>query len=146
MDDVGEFAMVPRDRRRGVDDGAIRGMEYDFEMYGVRPDPVGPLINEWQAAEEEAERGEIETKLHTTLQKQFTDRLARHESEVEQLEARVRQLREQVDLRRERQEEIVNFRMQQLLREAQGLGWATDPVTTHPRRMGAGLGPFFPAY
>jgi DNA-binding IclR family transcriptional regulator len=42
------------------------------------------------------------------------------------LEAKVKQLREQLELRRKEQDEIVDFRLKQLLREAQGLGWGTD--------------------
>jgi multidrug resistance efflux pump len=60
------------------------------------------------------------------LTKRFQARLSAHEKEILQLEAKVKQLREQLELRCKKQDEIVDFRLKQLLREAQGLGWRTD--------------------
>ena len=48
---------------------------------------------------------------------------ARDENEIKELEARVKQLQEKLDLRRQKQDEIVDLHLQQLLHDAQGLGW-----------------------
>lgn len=97
--------------------------------------PVNELLGKWKAAGNESERGKVEKELRQVLKEQFQGRLGAHEKEIEQLEAKVKQLREQLDLRRKKQDEIVDFRAQQLLREAQGLGWGTEPATGQVRSI-----------
>ena len=90
---------------------------------------VSELLRKWKAAGSESDRAKVEKELRAVLKSQFEARLGAHQKEIEQLEAKVKQLREQLELRRKKQDEIVDFRLQQLLREAQGLGWGTEPVT-----------------
>ena len=72
--------------------------------------------------------------LQAALKAEFQSRLAAHEKEIDQLENEVKKLRQQLELRRRNQDEIVHFRMEQLLRDAQGLGWGTEPVRTSAAR------------
>jgi hypothetical protein len=100
------------------------------------PGPATPkgrlneLLGSWKAAANESERSKVEKELREVLKGEFQARLGAHEKEIAQLEAKVKRLREQLELRRKKQDDIVDFRVQQLLREAQGLGWGTEPVTT----------------
>jgi hypothetical protein len=105
----------------------------------VRERRIAELLAKWKETEDPADRRKLEESLRGTVKEEFEARLGFHEKEVEQLEARVKQLREQLERRRDKQDEIVDFRVQQLLREAQGLGWGTEPVI--PRR-GVRTNPF----
>jgi hypothetical protein len=120
---------------------------YRRAAYGMRqPDNlVNELVGKWKAAQSDSDRGKAEQELREALKKEFQARLGSHEKEIEELEAHVKQLREKLDLHRKRQDDIVRFRMQQLLREAQGLGWGpetgTRPSIKHPTDMRALLRP-----
>jgi hypothetical protein len=84
------------------------------------------FIERWKAAREGDERAKVESTLREMLQREFAARLAEHEREIKELEEKVRQLRNRLSLRREKQDEIVDHRLQQILRDAQGLGWGTE--------------------
>jgi hypothetical protein len=91
-----------------------------------RTGQISQLIERWKAAKESRERGRAEDYLRNILTAQFKARLDAHESEIKQLEEKVRQLRQRLNLRREKQDEIVENRLQQILRDAQGLGWGAE--------------------
>ena len=97
---------------------------------------VQGLVRDWKAAISDNVRSAAEDNLRKALAEAFAARMAEHEQQVEELEARVQELRAQLDRRREKQDEIIDFRLEELLREAQGLGWGGgEPV-------GAGSNPF----
>lgn len=89
-------------------------------------DPVAELIDQWKKAENDADREKVQKELREAVKAEFLARLAPQVEEVKQLEAKVLRLHKQLELRRSKQDEIIDFRMQQLLREAQGLGWGTE--------------------
>jgi hypothetical protein len=108
-----------------------------YTLKAVGPEnPQDELLHKWKEAKNEAERGKIKDELHKVLAGQFKAHLGEQEKEIAQLEAKVQKLREQLELRRSKQEEIIDFRMQQLLREAQGLGWGVEDSTSD--RSGTG--------
>lgn len=72
--------------------------------------------------------GPDETTLRSALGSLFDADQKANEQELRGLEAKVGTLREQLRRRAERRDEIVEFRLKQLLLEAQGLGWPTKPV------------------
>lgn len=94
----------------------------------IDPRQTRKLIERWKNSNEAAEREKLETELRALLRGEFAARLAVHEREIKQLEEKVIQLRERLALRKEKQEEIVGHRLQQILREAQGLGWGSEGV------------------
>jgi hypothetical protein len=97
--------------------------------YGVRridPRQTQKLIEGWKNSKEGAEREKLETELRALLRREFASRLAVHEREIKKLEEKVRQLRERLALRKDKQEDIVDHRLQQILRDAQGLGWGSE--------------------
>jgi hypothetical protein len=65
----------------------------------------------------------ITAKLTETLDMQFNLRQKRHEAEIEALENQVRKLKEQVQKRQANRRDIVNKRLEQLMRDADGLSW-----------------------
>jgi hypothetical protein len=93
------------------------------------------LLGKWKTAKDDSDRDHVQKQLREHLKTQFQARAAGHEKEIEQLEAKVKELREQLALRRQKEDEIVDFRLQQLLREAQGLGWGTEPGTRHAEKI-----------
>jgi hypothetical protein len=92
----------------------------------VDPRVTRKLIDRWKASKDSAERNDLEKSLREVLKAEFSMRLEAHEKEIKQLEEKVRQLRDRLNLRREKQDEIVDHRLQQLLRDAQGLGWGAE--------------------
>jgi hypothetical protein len=108
-------------RRDGGDGRAAQRSEVD-------PRETRKLVERWKTSENRSERDNIEKSLREMLQAEFRTRLEAHEKEIKQLEEKVRQLRVRLDLRREKQNEIVDHRLQQILREAQGLGWGGEGI------------------
>jgi hypothetical protein len=77
-----------------------------------------------QLAKAEGEnREKIRTKLSDTLGKQFDLRQKRHEAELTALEAQVKKLKDLVQKRQDNRREIISKRIEQLQRDADGLGW-----------------------
>lgn len=96
------------------------------------------LVEEYAHTDNETQRAKIKSKLSEVLDKQFDLQQKRREMEVAQIEAQLKKLRELMRKRSEARQTIVEKRLDQLLREAEGLGW-TSP---------SGGGPFGnrPAY
>ena len=74
-------------------------------------------------AKSDDQRKEIRSKLTDNLGKQFDLRQKRHGLEIEALETQVKKLKELVRKRQESREDIISRRVDQILREADGLGW-----------------------
>jgi hypothetical protein len=84
---------------------------------------AGQLIKHLGEAKSDGDRDKIRTKLGEVLEKQFDRRQKRHEKEIEELEAQVRKLRDLVQKRQENRRDIIARRLDQILKESQGLGW-----------------------
>jgi hypothetical protein len=107
---------------RGAYDMGDRGRRGEYGV-GAR---THRLVERWKASNQDTEREKVEADLRTVLKREFTSRLAAHDKEIKDLEEKVRQLRARLALRKEKQDEIVEHRLQQLLRDAQGLGWGSE--------------------
>jgi hypothetical protein len=81
------------------------------------------LIHQLEAASTDLKRSEIRAKLSEILTKQFDARQTRHRKEIEALEAKVAKLKDLVNKRQVSREEIVTRRLEQVVRDTQGLGW-----------------------
>ena len=68
-------------------------------------------------------QGLLKTKLSDLLEKQFDQRQKRHEDEIKQLEAQIKKLKDLVEKRQENRREIITARLNQIVKESQGLGW-----------------------
>jgi hypothetical protein len=84
---------------------------------------AGVLIRKLEAADSDTARAEIKTQMSANLGKQFDARQKRHDQEIKALEAKVKKLKELVSKRQESREEIISRRLEQVLRDSQGLGW-----------------------
>jgi hypothetical protein len=74
-------------------------------------------------AKSDGDREKLKGQLAEVLEKQFDQRQKRHEEEIKQLEAQIKKLKELVDKRQENRREIISSRLNQIVKESQGLGW-----------------------
>lgn len=81
------------------------------------------LINQINASDSNSEKGELKTKLSEALGKQFDLRQKRHQKEIEELEAQVKKLKDLVQRRQDNREEIISRKLDQIIRDSQGLGF-----------------------
>ena len=93
---------------------------------------VRSLILQYQKSDNSSEKADIRDKLVATVNQQFDDRQAAREEELKQLEEQVRRLRELQQRRKSAKQDIVQNRVDQLFREAEGLGWATPTQSAGP--------------
>jgi hypothetical protein len=84
---------------------------------------VDVLSQQLEAADSDERRGEIKAQLGDILGRQFDLRQKRHALEIEGLEARIRKLRQLVQKRQENRAEIISHRLDQIVRDSQGLGF-----------------------
>lgn len=83
---------------------------------------VNKMVAEYAAAAEDA-KGEVKTRLQESLRKQFEARQKERDLEIAELEAQVKRLRELHQKREAAKAEIIESRLSQLVRSAEGLGW-----------------------
>ncbi len=90
------------------------------------------LASQYAEATDDAERQKIKAQLAELLGRQFELQQQIREDEVAQLESRVKKLRSVIEKRKEARQSIVNNRLEQLLRDAEGLGWSAAPSGGSP--------------
>lgn len=86
---------------------------------------VGALVRQLADAPDETQRDELKKKLIDSLEKQFDAQQNLRELEVTQIEARVQKLRELIRKRTDSRRRIIDNRYEQLLNDAEGLGWSS---------------------
>ena len=74
-------------------------------------------------AKSDSDRAKLKDDLAQILEKQFDLRQKRHLDEIKALEEKIKKLKGLVDKRQENRREIVSNRLDQILRDAMGLGW-----------------------
>ena len=84
---------------------------------------IAMLVGQLKAAKADSEIDKIKGQLDDALEKAFAMRQKRHTQEIEDLEGKVKRLKELVAKRQEKRHEIIANRRDQILRDAQGLGW-----------------------
>jgi len=98
------------------------------------------LLAKYGETTDEKERAKIKEGLSKVLAKLFDLQQKERESEIADIEGRVRRLREMLDKRTKARQSIITNRLEQLLREAEGLGWV-EPAPAGMSGMGArGMG------
>jgi hypothetical protein len=111
---------------------SLRSQDYEFGRQAES------LAAQFGAAKDGVDRDKIRTLLREVLDKQFAVHHQRREEELAKLEARVRSLREILTKRSEQRQTIVDRRLEQLIRDAEGLGWSGPSTGSAPS---AGLVP-----
>jgi hypothetical protein len=86
------------------------------------------LAAQYGAAKEDDKKSQIRGQLRETLEKQFQLQEQHREQEIAQIEQRLKSLRDLMQKRKNARQEIIDRRLDQLLRDAEGLGW-TAPST-----------------
>ena len=81
------------------------------------------LARQLAEAKSDSDRDKLRAKLGDVLEKQFDQRQKRHEGEIDALEDQIKKLRNLVQKRQENRREIIGRRLDQILKESQGLGW-----------------------
>jgi hypothetical protein len=90
------------------------------------------LISEYSQTEDEKERGWIAGEMEKVIARHFDIRQESRDRELKRLEEQVRKLREVHQKRARQKEQIVQDRVRQLLRDADGLGWGGEPGEPRP--------------
>lgn len=88
---------------------------------------VRSLTAQFAEVKDEQQRAGLKRKLSATLEKQFDTQQNLRELEVEQIEARLQKLRELINKRADSRRRIIDNRLEQLLNDAEGLGWGESP-------------------
>ena len=91
-------------------------------------DQVTRLARQYVQATKDDEKKDARKKLQDTLGRQFDDQAVRQKKELEDLEKRVADLRTLLQKRHDARDTIIDRRLEQVLREAEGLGWGTPPA------------------
>jgi hypothetical protein len=81
------------------------------------------LVKQLADATDDKQRDSIKDKLQETLAQQFDTQQKVRELEVTRIEAKVKKLRDVISKRNDARRSIIEKRLDQLIREAEGLGW-----------------------
>lgn len=85
-------------------------------------------LQAYQAAPEGSEqRAKMRAEIERGLSEQYDRHLSQHVQQVEELEARVAKLRQQLDRRQAAKARLVELRLELMLSQADGLGWPEGP-------------------
>jgi hypothetical protein len=103
---------------------------------------VTSLMESYAHTEGEAKRSEIKSNLSTALEKEFDVQQRRRDLELKRVEERLKKVRDLMDKRKDARRSIIEKRLDQLIREADGLGW-TPPagINLHQRGFGNWIQP-----
>ncbi len=93
------------------------------------------LLSQYAAADKPEEQKRLKAELRDALAKQFDLQRQQRELELARVEERIKKVREQLKKRNEARETIVDRRLDQLINDAEGLGW-TAPAGASPRAPG----------
>lgn len=108
----------------GFDEAQRLLSQADSELEGE----VQRLVREYSTPDAaETARGTLKQAIVAALEKQFLLRQQYREREIQQIEERVKKLRAALDKRAAAKEKIIERRLNELLTEAEGLGWGEGP-------------------
>lgn len=88
------------------------------------------LAKEYANTEGDEKRRELRRKLEEALTKEFDQQSERQEKELKALEVQIRSLRSLLQKRKDAKADIIDRRIDELVQNAQGLGW--NPSGTRP--------------
>ncbi len=99
---------------------------------------VAEAMAEYAHRGNDADAGKIKAKLAAALEKQFDLQHKRREHEATKIEEQLKKLRELIKKRSDARQTIIEKRLDQLTREADGLGWSSPAVAAPPRNSAPG--------
>lgn len=83
------------------------------------------LAKKYANAEKEEDRRDLRRKLEEALSKEFEAQAQRQQKELDELEKQIEALRTLLRKRKDAKSDIIDRRIEQLVQDAQGLGWNT---------------------
>jgi hypothetical protein len=98
---------------------------------------VSTLIESYSRAEKDTDRSKIKSELGVALEKEFDLQQKRRKLELDRVEERLKKVRELMQKRTDARQTIIDKRLDQLIREAEGLGWTPPPGISLPQPRGA---------
>ena len=123
----------------GMGGGMVGGM-IDPEMAefaeaeGTLAAKADDLLAQYATADAPDDQKQLKDELRDTLAKQFDVQRERRELELQRIEVRVQKLRDQIKKRNDARDTIIDRRFEQLIDEADGLGWG-PPTSADVREM-----------
>jgi hypothetical protein len=105
--------------RSAPDEETMKLVDLDRKLSGK----VAEIVAKFKDISEDEDREEAEKALADAVAEQFTVRQQMREKQLQQLEEQIERLRGLQDQRSEQKDRIIDDRVQQLIREATGLGW-----------------------
>ena len=110
-------------------DGQIFGVAIDQSLQ----DQSAQLMDQYRKAQKDEDKKEIRKKLADELGKQFDAHMKQQQDELTALEKQIEELKALMKKRQEARTTIIERRMDQMIQEAEGLGWNAPG---HPRHAG----------
>jgi hypothetical protein len=116
---------------------------YPFVYGGRGQSQAAQLAKQYVKATKEDEKKDIRKKLTEELAQQFDVHVKQQQKELEDLENQIAEVKAQLKKRTDNKSAIIERRFDQLVQEAEGLGW-NAPSTPRPvyGPTGAGVGGF----
>jgi hypothetical protein len=91
---------------------------------GAARHAVAELVEKYTQAENDKDRTELKSQLAKALDNQFVSQQKRRSLELDRVEAQLTKVRERLRKRNDEKQTIIDKRLEQLVREAEGLGWS----------------------
>lgn len=110
------------------------GVPMRFSFGSAEQAPQQDVLKKYGETADEAQRATLSQQLRQLVDQEFTDRQNSRQADLQRLEEQLNRLRAIHQRRENEREQIVNDRVQQLLRNADGVGWGDD--SRHDSRPG----------
>jgi hypothetical protein len=125
---------VDRDRNSDNPFG-FRGRIISGPVHPHRAPALGPefekAVEALREAEDDQARSKAEENLRDLLSKYFGEDMKRRDAELKEMAKRLKKLEEQLELRKEKMDEIVDLQMKVLVNQANGLGFFSNEQTSN---------------
>jgi hypothetical protein len=117
-----------------VFDPASRTTKYHVEewntVYGAARTEIDQLVKQLGEAEDSTKKSEITKQLESEVAKFFDSDMEQRETDLKNLEERVKKLNAQLDRRRKAKDDIIQLQVKVLINEAEGLGFGRPSTHT----------------
>ncbi len=114
-----------------------------YWLSSTRGGEVSALEQAWQKAKSDEQKEAVREKASAYLDRQFEADMKRRENELESIEARVEKLRNQLERRIEKKDDIIGLQLKQMTMSWEGLGWS-EPVERNDFQMAWSVQPPMP--
>jgi hypothetical protein len=114
---------------------------YPFDPFKSSQSESGQLAKQYVEAKKDEEKKEVRKHLTEVLSHQFDQHIQEQQKELEDLDKQIAQLRTVLKKRLDAKSTIVERRLEQLIQEAEGLGWNAPRSPQFLNQQGS----FFPS-